>query len=90
MDQYLFRARTLAADSTLDEKLVTFFAVVGLLPALRTIMVPKNPDTGRSPSAGHPGRFSSGTSQPDVNVAEGVMIGTMDDRFANKVTQLKR
>ena len=51
MDQYLFRVRTLAADSTLDEKLVaadstldeklvTFSAVNGVLSALRIIMAP--------------------------------------------------
>ena len=45
VDQYLFRVRTLAADSTLDDKLVTFFAVEGLLPSLRTIVVPQNPQT---------------------------------------------
>ena len=45
VDRYLSRVRTLAADSTLDEKLVTFFAVEGLPPALRTIVVPQNPQT---------------------------------------------
>ncbi|KAK3097358.1 hypothetical protein FSP39_008986 [Pinctada imbricata] len=45
VDQYLFRVRRLAADSTMDENLVTFFALEGLLEKLRTIVVPQQPQS---------------------------------------------
>ncbi|KAK3105624.1 hypothetical protein FSP39_002098 [Pinctada imbricata] len=45
VDQYLFRVRRLAADSTMDENLVTFFALEGLLAKLRTIVVPQQPQS---------------------------------------------
>ena len=97
VDQYLFRVRTLAADSTLDDKLVTFFAVEGLLPSLRTIVVPQNPQTLEElrQQAALAESAVGTSSPPTVNVAEavqegiqaavksleGVMIASMDNRF---------
>ena len=106
VDQYLFRVRTLAADSTLDEKLVTFFAVEGLLPALRTIVVPQNPQTleelRQQATLGESavGPVCSQTVdvaeavqeglQEAVKSLEGVMIASMDDRFSSMQNQFRQ
>ncbi|KAK3100025.1 hypothetical protein FSP39_013636 [Pinctada imbricata] len=45
VDHYIFRVRRLAADSTMDEGMITFFAQEGLLDRLRTIVVPQRPST---------------------------------------------
>ena len=43
VEQYLFRVRKLAADSAMEESLITFFAMEGLGQELRTIVFPQDP-----------------------------------------------
>ncbi|KAK3105081.1 hypothetical protein FSP39_016868 [Pinctada imbricata] len=45
VDQYLYRVRKLAADSTMEESVVTFFAQEGLNDKLRQIVIPQKPAT---------------------------------------------
>ena len=78
VDKYLYRVRKLAADSTMDESVITFFAQEGLLNQLRTIVIPQRPQSMeelRQQATLAESAVSRTPAPAQLNVAEAVQEG---------------